>query len=289
MNHDRFLLGDLVADCYRIEARLRTGEMGTVYQAVDLNAACLVAISVLPANHLGDDRARLEREAKALSGFQHPNRVKVHFAGDEAGCLLAVHELVSGPTVRQVLDLHDHGLEIGRAIELARQLAGVLAAAHAHGLVHRNLKPENLFLPRKIREPEHLILCDLGIAIIEQVHGLAGLTPVEHTTSRYDSPEQAGGEPIGPPSDVYSFGCILFELVTGKPPFASVRVKDLSHAHRFLPPPSARAQRLSLSAELDELIAAMLAKEPAQRPAVADVARVLATTGSLSTSTPTSS
>lgn len=209
---------------YKITSLIGAGGMGEVYRAHDPRLARDVALKVLPASFTADtDRLRrFEQEARAVAALNHPNIVSIYDIGSENGVHYIVSELLEGETLRQRVNLGP--LPPRKAIELAVQLANGLAAAHEKGIVHRDLKPENVFLTRSGR----LKILDFGLAKLrrprEQAETVDGDTA--HTTAGqvlgtagYMSPEQVRGEPADHRSDIFSFGSILYEMLTGKRAF----------------------------------------------------------------------
>ncbi|MBX3274347.1 MAG: serine/threonine protein kinase [Sandaracinaceae bacterium] len=264
------MIGALVAGRYRVEAELGRGGMGIVYRAAQLPLGRAVALKVLRAELVGDERARLrfEREARVASALAHPSAVTVFDFGEHAGAAFLVMELVEGPTLAAQLAAGPLG--VARALALGAELADVLAAAHAIGLVHRDLTPSNVV----IGEDRARVL-DFGLAFLRapaergEASGRLTREGVVVGTPEYLSPEQARGEDVGPPTDVYALGCLLHEMLTGRPPFAGSELEVLTK-QMFAPPPPLDA-REPAPAALDELRRAMLDKLAARRPAADEV------------------
>ena len=208
---------------YDIVSRLGAGGMGEVYRAYDSTLARDVAIKVLPP-HMSDDpemRERFEREAQALAALSHPNILAIHELGCVEGVSFVVTELLEGESLRQRLA---HGpLPWRSVVEVSTQAADALAVAHAKGVVHRDVKPENLFLLKN----GWLKMLDFGLARLTTVgeeadhRTMAVLTEARRIlgTLGYMAPEQAVGEPAGPRADIFALGCVMYEMVTGKRPF----------------------------------------------------------------------
>jgi TolB-like protein len=222
------LLGRVVGG-YRIEERLGIGGMGVVYRAVDLQLARQVALKFLPSHMVDTPRAleRFEREARAVSALSHPNICVLHGVGEHEGRPYLVLELLEGHTLATLL--REGPLEPGRAVEIAAAVADGLEAAHEAGVLHRDVKPANLFVTRR----GHLKILDFGIAKLLP-HGEAGgfgpdgsasdpgtLTHPGTTpgTFAYMSPEQLRGEDLDARSDLFSLGVVLYEMLAGRPPF----------------------------------------------------------------------
>jgi serine/threonine protein kinase len=212
---------------YKITAKLGEGGMGEVYRAEDTQLGREVAVKVLPKTFSRDSdrRARFEREARAIAALSHPNILAIYDFGSEEGASFVVTELLEGETLRQRLA---HGPVASRkAAAMGCQIAEGLAAAHDKGIVHRDLKPENLFLSGDGR----IKILDFGLASAgepgaEEASGseVATFAPLTSPgtvlgTVGYMSPEQVRGEPADHRSDIFSFGCVLYELVSGAAPF----------------------------------------------------------------------
>ena len=262
---------------YRVQARLGAGGMGEVLLAYDERLGRSVAIKRLhPGGGPGADerRQRLRREARAAARLSHPAIVQVHDVVFEADSDAVVMEFVPGRTLARELAAGRIGG--ARAVRLARQVAEGLAAAHARGFVHRDLKAENVMVT-----PEGTAkILDFGLA--KDLAADAGDETLTTTgtvlgTTRAMSPEQAAGGGIDARSDLFSFGVLLYELFTGCSPFRAD--SPLASLQRVLTerPPSARQLRPELPEELSTLIDSLLEKEPAARPAgAAEVAARLA-------------
>jgi serine/threonine protein kinase len=255
---------------YRILSPLGEGGMGRVFLAEDPVLARRVAIKVLPPEFAADTerRSRLLHEARTASALNHPNILTVHDLGDENGLLYVAMELIEGQT------LGEWARKAKRCpadiLRLMRQAAGALAVAHAAGLVHRDLKPENLM----VREDGLLKILDFGLA--RSVARVPDGETMAHTmpgtvlgTAPYMSPEQVLGQPAGPPSDVFSMGIMLYELLAGVHPFEGSSPVDTMHRilHESPAPPSGRDS--VLPPELDFVVLKALAKEPQRRYATA--------------------
>ena len=268
---------------YRIESVLGRGGMGEVYRAWDDRLNRAVALKLLPKSAVTKGTAvdRFLREARAASALNHPNIVTVHDAGEvEADGHFIVQELVRGATLRQLME---RGLEMTAAVDIARQVAKALTAAHEAGIVHRDIKPENIM----VRPDGYVKVLDFGLArllLANTVGEEEGPTLTNFDTAPgivmgttpYMSPEQAQAAPTGPPSDVFSFGSVMYEMVTGRRPFvgpSSFSVIAAILAEHPVPP-----ARLNPSTPpaLDALVLRMLAKEAARRPTAIDVENELA-------------
>lgn len=257
--------GLVLADRYQLEDPLGQGGMGEVWRGIDLRLRRPIAIKVLPA-HLASDRtaiARFRREAEITAGLQHPG-ITVLFDIEEHGRLVfLVMELLQGRDLSGVLAGHVSGLPVEQVITLATQIADALAAAHDRGVVHRDIKPANLFLQNDGR----VKICDFGIARLVDATQVTG-TGVSIGTPRYMAPEQFQGHTVDYRTDLYSFGCVLYELLSGGPVFpGDSGVAASMYQHVSQAPAPLRSTRPDIPAHLDRLVLELLAKDPASRPA----------------------
>jgi Tol biopolymer transport system component len=257
---------------YEIVSPLGAGAMGEVYRARDARLQRDVAVKILPDAFV-DDRERLERfeqEAHAAGRLNHPNIVAVYDVGAEDGVPFVVTELLDGQTLRERLAAGP--LAVRRAIELALQLAQGLAAAHDHGIIHRDLKPENLFVTRDGR----LKILDFGLAKVtapKDGAGNAGPARVGNLTGSqvilgtagYMAPEQVLGQTADLRSDLFAFGVILYEMLTGMRAFTGdSSIQSMAAILNTEPPPVSNA-RMDLPAGLDRIVERCLEKDPARR------------------------
>ena len=256
--------GDEVAG-YTLESLLGRGGMGEVFRAVDAHLARAVALKVLAPGLVDDEasRERILRESQLAASIDHPNVIPVYAAGEADGHVYIAMRLVEGSDLRSVLR-RDGRLEPARAIALVAQVASALDAAHARGLVHRDVKPSNVLIDSQ-QEREHCYLADFGITTTA-----SDLQPVDVSqrllgTLAYVAPEQVRGDPVDARADVYSLGCLLFECLTGEVPF--VRDSDIAvvFAHLEEPPPRPAERVGELPSEIDAVIARALAKQPEDR------------------------
>jgi hypothetical protein len=254
---------------YVLSEVLGAGGMATVWRARDEVLGREVAVKVLSPQYAADAAfvARFEREARHAAGLSHPRLVTVFDSGVDGAMPFIVMELVAGRTLRQVLD--DAGmLPAGEAARIAAAVCEALEAAHAAGVVHRDIKPANILLAAG----GEVKVLDFGIA---RADGLAGGTRTLAVlgTAAYLSPEQASGGPSGPQADLYSLGCVLFEMLTGAPPFSADSAVGLAYRQVHDDPGLPSARRPGLPGQLDQITAQLLAKDPAQRPSGAAAAR----------------
>src|SRR4051812_9717153 len=255
---------------YSLEEEIGRGGMGVVYRAVDTRLGRTVAIKILPAEATADpDRnRRFVHEARAASALNHPHIVTIHDIGEEHGVTFIAMELVDGATLERVLA--NGPLPIATAVEYARQIAAALAAAHAGGIVHRDIKPGNIIITTDGRAK----VLDFGLAkLIERAPSEATLSAVATRpglivgTAAYMSPEQAEGRPLDARSDVFSFGAVLYEMVTGRRPFAGGSDLGVLAAILRDRPAPVRSLRPDVPPLVEGLIDRALAKDPAGRHA----------------------
>jgi eukaryotic-like serine/threonine-protein kinase len=263
----------LAAGRYRVESTLGQGGMAAVYLAHDSELDRAVAVKVL-AEHLADDdafRQRFLREARMAAKLSHPNIVHVYDQGEENGQPFIVMEYVDGPTLSEELK-RTGPLPPARVVDLALQICGGLEHAHASGLVHRDIKPGNLLL----REDGTVKIADFGIARAAQATKLTQIGSVLGTAA-YLSPEQAAGEPVTAAADIYSLGCVLFELLTGRTPYVFESLPELVVKQRDEPITPIRELRPDVPPELEAAVMHCLARGPEHRPAsAAELAQELA-------------
>jgi len=253
---------------FRIVSTIGEGAMGTVFRAETVDGQ-LVALKIL-APHLSRDerfRQRFLRESRIAAALRHPYVVPVITAGDEDGALFLVMEYVDGPDLRELLRREGH-LEQKRALMLLSNVADALDAAHAAGLVHRDVKPANI-LVRGAPPNERALVCDFGLARhIASVDSLTSDRAFVGTVD-YVSPEQIEGDAIDGRVDVYSLGCVLFEALTGERPFSRNSELATVYAHLSEPVPKATDSRPELPEALDAVLATALAKHADDRYATA--------------------
>lgn len=267
------LIGRILLGRYRIESLIGTGGMADVYKGHDLKLGRPVAIKVLPPPLARDSglARRFKQEARAGGQLDHPNIVTIHDVGEEGGILFFVMNYVEGRTLKEMIE-EQGALPLSRVVNIIIQVASALDHAHKLGYVHRDIKPSNII----VDDAGHATLTDFGI-----VRALDGtrLTTTGATagTPLYMSPEQCKGEAIDKRSDVYSLGVVLYEILTGRVPFAAENTPAILHAHVYEPPPSVRNLRGGLPEAVESVVRRSLAKDPGQRYITAgEMARALA-------------
>jgi len=256
---------------YLILSPLGSGGMGEVFRARDTRLDREVAVKVLPQKTADDPEAlrRFEREAKALAALSHPNILTIHDFGEEGGIHYAVTELLDGETLRDRISRSVIPWET--AVEIMIAVAEGLYAAHSRNIIHRDLKPENVFLASAVVK-----ILDFGLAHVDALiptsDESSALTMQQETlpgtvlgTINYMSPEQIRGLVIDNRTDLFSFGCVLYEMLTGSRPFLRDTAADTMAAVLMSEPPQLRKSGVSLPSELEEIIARCLMKQPEMR------------------------
>src|SRR5215813_7830032 len=260
------LVGTTLDGKYRIDARLNEGGMGTVYRGTHVLMDKTVAIKVLHPTLAADEKivARFSREARAASRISHPNALSVtDFGEDESGHVFLVMEFLSGKTLKQVI--RDEGpLPLARVVDIARQIGDALHAAHEQGVIHRDLKSDNIMLLDTMTG-DHAKVLDFGIAKINEPEGAVdtNLTAPNLVigTPQYMSPEQCSQDSeIDARSDIYSLGVILFEMLVGHVPFSGDSPTMVMMKHLQEPVPSILEERSDVPASVARVVARAMAK-----------------------------
>jgi serine/threonine protein kinase len=252
---------------YEVESVVGAGGIGILYRARQLRLDRPVALKLVEPDVARDPvvRERLRREARMVAALDHPNVVPLYEAGEEGGTVYVVTRWVEG-TELGTLILERGPLEPARAARIVAQIAAALATAHAKGLVHRDVKPSNVILTRE----DHVYLTDFGLA--KRAATAPGLTAVDQMrgTVDYVAPELIEGSEPDARSDVYSLGCVLFEMLTGEPPFAGQRGGMAKMwAQVNAEPPSVRERRGDVPPALEQAMRRAMAKPPEMRPTAA--------------------
>ncbi|HEX8353147.1 MAG TPA: serine/threonine-protein kinase, partial [Pyrinomonadaceae bacterium] len=257
---------------YEIRSLLGEGGMGEVYLARDPKIGRDVAIKVLPAQFSADAErlARFEQEACAAGALNHPNVLAVHDAGQHDGAPFVVSELLEGETLRE--KLRGAPLSQRKAVDYASQIARGLAAAHERGIVHRDLKPENIFITSDGRAK----ILDFGLAKLTQGDGRQSQTEIPTWrvdtgpgavmgTVGYMAPEQVRGRRVDHRADIFSFGAVLYEMLTGRRAFRGESAADTLSAVLREDPPALSESNRNVSPALERLVLHCLEKDPAAR------------------------
>ncbi len=255
------LIGTLLSDRYRLESKLGSGGMSTVYLARDETLERWVAVKVMhrEISDQPDQLERFRREARAVAQLSHPNVVAVIDAGEDGGYPYIVFEYVDGETLKQRIGRLGR-LAVDEAAAYAIEVGRGLAAAHARQLVHRDVKPQNVLIDPEGRAK----VTDFGIARSLESDGLTKTGRVLGTTD-YVSPEQAMGHGVDARSDIYSLGVLLYEMLTGEVPFEAESVVGVAMKHVNEPLPDVQRQRLEISSALAAVVERSTAKDPKKR------------------------
>ncbi|MDP1850689.1 MAG: protein kinase [Solirubrobacteraceae bacterium] len=253
---------------YRLQSLIARGGMGVVYIAEDVRMGRTVALKVL-ASELAENerfRARFLHESRVAGAVNHPNVIPVYDAGEADGLLYISMRYVEGTDLRGLLQ-NEGALELDRTVSIVGQSASALAATHARDLIHRDVKPANILLVPRTSEDgvDHVYLSDFGLA--KNLGTLGGLTKTGQFmgTVGYVAPEQIRGKDVDRRTDVYALGCVLFECLTGRPPFRRKDDFATIMAHVNDAPPLVSELRERTPAAIDEVVAQALAKAPEDR------------------------
>lgn len=273
MNDPR--LGRTLGEKYRIDSLLGQGGLGRVYRATHVSLGSAVAVKYLLATpHADEARARFRREATVLAALRHPGIVAAHDFGDDDGEPYLVMELVDGVSLAEAILPGGVPMPFRRIAAIAQQIARVLETAHAAKIVHRDLKPDNVMLV-DLGGADHVKVLDFGIALMLGDDAGPRLTATNafQGTPSYMSPEQWRGRDVGPETDVYALGAVLYEMLSGEPPFDGESPADVMAKHMFVPPPPIEERGVGrvVPPDLEALALGALAKKPEERPTVTEV------------------
>ncbi|GAA3504981.1 hypothetical protein GCM10019016_120940 [Streptomyces prasinosporus] len=269
-----FAPGTVLLDRYRLTSVLGRGQMGHVWQGRDLRLERPVAVKTVAADLLAVPRNREEalrrfrREAKAAARLDHPNTTTVFDASITDGACCLVMELIEGTTLEFLFDQQDDGrFDVPTAAAVAAQLCAGLSAAHAAGLVHRDLKTQNVM----VRRDGVVKILDFGLVkVLSDTDPRLTMTGESIGNIACASPELLSGQDrLDGRSDLYAVGCLLHHMLTGEPPFATDQPALLATHHLSSPPPVIPASRADVPRDLRELVTALLAKRPEDRPSCA--------------------
>src|SRR6266498_3055477 len=247
---------------YRIESVIGRGGMGVVYVADHLRLKRKAALKVLAPELASDERFR-ERfviESELAASLEHPNIVPIYDAGEADGLLYIAMRLIEGRDLKTLIE-REGSLDPDRTVSLISQVASALDAAHAKGLIHRDVKPANVL----IGGTDHAYLTDFGLT--KRPDQTTGLTKTGQFMGSLDyaAPEQFEGKPLDARTDVYSLGCVAYECLTGEVPFKADNQAALVYAHLLTAPPVPSAKRPELPPGLDVVVAKAMAKKPEDR------------------------
>ncbi|MCX4826250.1 protein kinase [Streptomyces sp. NBC_01142] len=265
-------MGVLVAERYRLDEPLGRGAMGEVWRATDQALSRPVAVKLLRADDGDAASERLRMEARTAARLDHPHVVSMYDSGCHDGRFYLVMELVDGWSLAQELAVHGL-LDPQEAGAIGAQMAAGLSAAHVQGVIHRDIKPGNIMLTT-----DRIVkITDFGIACFadDASHTLTATGKILGTSS-YLAPERAVGRPAVPASDVYALGCVLYELLTGRPPFLGENTPAVVQQHASAAPVPPDHLRPEIPRSLADHLLLLLAKDPAQRPTAEQAAGWLA-------------
>jgi serine/threonine-protein kinase len=263
------LPGAEIAGC-RIEAVAGRGGMGIVYRATQLSLGRPVAVKLIAPDRAGDPgfRERFERESRVAAAIDHPNVIPVYAAGEESGHLYLVMRYVNGTDLQGLLT-RERRLPAARVAAIGLQIGAALDAAHAVGLVHRDVKPANVLL-----NGEHAYLADFGLSQVVGTDTRLTSTGQWIGTADFMAPEQFSGEEVDARADIYALGCVLYNALTGETPYPRGTVPATMLAHLHDDPPRPTAVVNGVPAGFDRVIARALAKDPETRyPSAGDLGR----------------
>ena len=251
----------MFAGC-RVEEVIGAGDMGVVYRAEELALQRPVALKLILPEHSREERfrERFRRESRIAAAIDHPNVIPIFDAGEEDGVLYIMMRVVEGTDLRAVI-ASEGRIEPLRAARIVRQVGGALDAAHAAGMLHRDVKPSNVLLDRR----DHVYLTDFGLAKQSAAEG--GLTRQGSIVARaeYVAPEQVLNQQVDARADIYALGCLLFESLTGEAPYARWREGPAALAHVDAPPPSPLELRPTCPASSTMVVHRAMAKDPDDR------------------------
>ncbi len=260
---------------YELLDRLGVGGMAYVFRAHDRNLQRVVAIKILRESLIEDQsfQTRFLQEARSAANLTHPNIVTIYDFGYDQDRYFLVMEYIGGTDLKTLIHQQDR-LELSEAVDLMIQISNGVGYAHRAGVVHCDLKPQNVLVAHDGRAK----ITDFGIA-----RALATIRPDEHSdivwgSPIYFSPEQSAGDPPSPASDVYALGVMFFEMLTGRPPFEGTNPTLLAELHQITPPPHPRDLNPTIPEAMEDIILKVLSKEPSARYRTADqLGRVLKT------------
>jgi serine/threonine protein kinase len=265
--------GTLIAGRYEIREHIATGGMASVFKTWDHRVERIVAIKVLRSLDKNDSRAveRFRREARAAASLAHPNAVTIYDFVEEQGQYFLVMEYIHGPTLKQLIGQRRQ-LQPREALEIAIQVCAVLQVAHTRRFIHRDIKPQNIMLAwgggaagGSLADGGVWVkLTDFGIVRVAEDAGLTN-SGIVLGTADYLSPEQARGETLTASSDLYSLGVVMFEMLTGRPPFVGPTAVSIAMQHATANPPPLRQFNPTIPHAVEQIVIRSLQKEPEDR------------------------
>lgn len=259
--------GVVLGNQFRLESRLGAGGMGVVWRAYQFRLDREVAIKTLQSGFGLDDksRTRFQREALSASALHHPNAIKIFDFGEDEGVVYIAMELLRGMSLGELVRTMGP-LPVSRVLAILTQVSSVLVSAHEARLLHRDIKLDNIFIEPKIGGGDRAVVLDFGLAYLEQRDYVSRLTREGSIvgTPIYLAPEAAVGE-LSEAADLYALGIVAYECLTGHPPFDG-SLAQLMSKHAFELPRALSEHRADIPAEVESLIAELLAKEPSRRP-----------------------
>jgi serine/threonine protein kinase len=265
--------GTLIAGRYEIREHIATGGMASVFKTWDHRVERIVAIKVLRSLDKNDSRAveRFRREARAAASLAHPNAVTIYDFVEELGQYFLVMEYIHGPTLKQLIGQRRQ-LQPREALEIATQVCAVLQVAHTRRFIHRDIKPQNIMLAWSGGATGGSLadggvwvkLTDFGIVRVAEDAGLTN-SGIVLGTADYLSPEQARGETLTASSDLYSLGVVMFEMLTGRPPFVGPTAVSIAMQHATANPPPLRQFNPTIPPAVEQIVIRALQKEPEDR------------------------
>ena len=277
--HEKFYndsaIGHAIAGKYAVIDKLGEGGFGSVYRAIQEPVGRTVAVKVIASGEASDDelRGRFFREARVVSRLSNRATVTLHDYGqDDDGTLFMVFEYIAGKVLADLVAEHQKGMPAQQAVDIVLQVLGALAEAHAIGLVHRDLKPGNIMVTTDARGTQEVKVLDFGIAKLQEPDDLDDVRTREGVvlgTPRYMSPEQSQDAVLDGRSDLYAMGVILYELLSGHPPFTGAVPFDILLAHIQKPVPPLNPS-LQVSAAIEAVVRTALQKKPDGRYASAE-------------------
>ncbi|HEY9775478.1 MAG TPA: protein kinase [Planktothrix sp.] len=276
-NEARLAVGDIIAKQYRVERLLGGGGMSVVYQCTDLILNRVAAVKLMRPESLHSDRShlRFQQEARAVGRLHHPSIVAMHHCDFSGAVPLMVMDYINGPSLAEVLSA-EGAMSVDRCLRIVVRIVDALEHAHANHVVHRDLKPSNIMMEAN----DHPVIVDFGIAklVAGNLEAKTTQTGEVFGSPAYMSPEQISGKPVTAQCDQYALGCVIFECLTGCPPFLGPNAVEVMFRHLTEQPQSLTDSSLggNFSQELEELVARLLAKEPQNRFAdIGEVKRAL--------------